>query len=332
MTDPDRRQAMRTLACAALATLAWPAGAAPAHEAIPLLKILFGYPPGGVGELVTRGVGQKLVPDTAKAVIVESKPGAAGRLIMDTVKAAPADGTAVLVTPSSVVSMYPHVYGKLNYDPFRDLVPISTICEFVHGIAVGSAVPESVKTLADLLGWFKANPDKASVGNPGEGSLPHFLTLLLARASGLKLEAIAYAGGPPGVKDTIGGQVPAMIATEGQFAAYLHDGKLRLLATSGRQRSRFSPQVPTFSEQGIATIQVSEWIGMFAPARTPAPIVDRLSAAVREVLLQTDLVEKFAAYAIQPVGSSPEELGRRLKADYDFWGPTIKSTGFSPLS
>jgi tripartite-type tricarboxylate transporter receptor subunit TctC len=228
--------------------------------------------------------------------------------------------------------MYPHVYSKLSYDPFQDLTPVSTISEFVHGIAVGPAVPESVKTLPDLIAWFKANPDKASVGNPGEGSLPHFLTMLLARAIGVKIEAISYAGGPPGVKDTLGGQVPAMMATEGQFITYLKDGKLRMLATSGTQRSRFSPQVPTFTEQGVKSIQVSEWIGMFAPAKTPAATVARLSAGVRAGLAQADLVEKFAGYAMHAAGSTPEELGRRLKADHDFWGPAVKSTGFTPLS
>lgn len=154
-------------------------------------------------------------------------------------------------------------------------------------------MPESVKSLTDLILWFKANPDKASIANPGEGSLPHFLTMLLSRAIGLNIEPIAYGGGPPGVKDTLGGQVPAMIATEGQFITLYRDGKLRLLATSGAQRSPFSPNVPTFAEQGIRNIQISEWIGMFAPAKTPTAITTRLSAAVRAGLSQPDLMENF---------------------------------------
>lgn len=333
MTELNRRQALGAIAAAAAAAAVatWP-NMASAQEQHPLLKILFGYPPGGAGALVTQGLGEKLIGSYAKAFIVESKPGAAGRLIIDSLKTAPPDGSSVLVTPSSVLAMYPHVYRKLSYDPFADAVPVSNLCDFVHGLAVGPAVPESVKTLADFVAWCKANPSQANVGNPGEGSLPHFLTMLLSQSTGIKFESIAYAGGPPGVKDTLGGQLTAMMATEGQFIAYLPDGKLRLLATSGTQRSRSSPQVPTFAEQGVKSIQLSEWIGMFAPAKTPAAVVQRLAAAVRSALAVPDLASAFAKLAIQPAPSTPEELGRRLRVDFDFWGATVKATGFNPLS
>jgi tripartite-type tricarboxylate transporter receptor subunit TctC len=330
MTPIDRRHALAALGSAA-ATLAWPRTAF-ADEQVPLLKILFGYPTAGVGGLVTQGVGEKLTGSYAKAVIVESKPGAAGRLILEAVKGAPADGSTVFVSPSSVLAMYPHVYKKLSYDPFSDMVPVSNLCEFVHGLAVGPAVPESVKTLGDFVAWCKAHPGQANIGNPGEGSLPHFLTLLLSQSTGFKFESIAYGGGPPGVKDTMGGQLTAMMATEGQFITFLPEGKLRLLATSGAQRSPFSPNVPTFTEQGMKGMQVSEWIGMFAPSRTPSSITARIAAAVHTALASPGLAANFAKYAIQPAPSTPEELGRRLRADFDFWGPTVKATGFSPLS
>lgn len=322
-----------TGASALAAALALPGWAQTPHaEPIALLKILFGYPPGGVSDLVTRSIGQKMTGGYAQAVIVENKAGAAGRLVMESLRTTPADGSVVLVSPSSVLAMYPHVYSKLGYDARTDLTPVSMICEFVHALAVGPAVPDSVKTLQDFIAWCKANPDKASIGNPGEGSLPHFLTMLLSKATGVKLQAIAYAGGPPGVRDTLGGQVPAMMANEGQFAAYARDGKLRLLATSGEKRSRFSPNVPTFTEEGIRSIQVSEWIGMFAPARTPQANVRRISEGVAAALAQADIIESYSKYALVPTSSTPEELGKRLKADHEFWATVIKSTGFTPLS
>ena len=332
MKNVSRRTFLQSSSGLAAASLLGLPPCASAQEAIRQLTILFGYPPGGAGDIVTRGVGDKITGPYAKIVVVENKPGAAGRLVMESVKRAPADGSALLITPSSVLALYPHVYKQLSYDSFADLTPVSTLCEFVHGFAVGPAVPESVKTLADFIGWCKANPDKASVGNPGEGSLPHFLTMLLSRAAGVKLEAIPYAGGPPGVRDLIGGQLPAMMATEGQFITFFRDGRLRMLATSGPARSRFSPGVATFAEEGFKEIVVSEWIGMFAPARTPAAIVERASAAVRTAITQPDLAEKFATFAIIPAPTTPAELGARLKADYDFWGPVIKSTGFTPIS
>jgi len=323
-----RRQLLALMGGAAVL----PPLAALASEPVPLLKILFGYPTAGVGGLVTQGVGEKLIGSYAKAVMVDSRPGAAGRLVLEAVKTAPPDGSTVFVSPSSVLAMYPHVYKKLSYDPFTDVVPVSNLCEFVHGLAVGPAVPESVKSLADFVAWCKANPKQANIGNPGEGSLPHFLTMMLGQAVGVKFEAIAYGGGPPGVKDTLGGQLTAMMATEGQFVTFLPEGKLRLLATSGAQRSRFSPSVPTFAEQGVKSIQITEWIAMFAPAKTPPATCAQIAQAVRGALGNADLGANFAKFAIQPAPSTPDELAKRLKADYDYWGPVIKSTGFTPLS
>ncbi len=328
-----RRHALALAGGSAAAWAAgWPGPVAAADALMPLLKVFFGYPTAGVGGLVSLGVGERLVGRYAKSFIVESKPGAAGRLVVDAVKRAPTDGSAVYVTPSSVLAMYPHVYAKLNYDPLTDFAPIGNICEFVHGLAVGPAVPESVKTVNDFVAWCKAHPSQANIGNPGQGSLPHLLTLLLSRATGMKFESIAYAGGPPGVTDTIGGSLTAMMATEGQFITFLGDGKLRLLATSGTRRSRFSPNVPTFAEQGIQNIQISEWIGMFAPAGTPAAVTERIALALRDALAQPDIGASFAKFAIQAAPTTPDELRRRLKADFDYWGPVIKSTGFTPLA
>ncbi len=198
---------------------------------------------------MTQGVGEKMVGSYTKAVIVESKPGAAGRLIVETVKASPTDGSALYVTPSSVLAMYPHVYKKVSYDPFTDFVPVSNLCEFVHGLAVGPAVPESVKTLAGFHRLVQGQPDAGQHRQPGRRLAAALPDTAAEPGDGCQVRVDRLRRWRAGVKDTLGGQLTAMMATEGQFVTFLPEGKLRLLATSGAQRSRFSPKCPPSSSR-----------------------------------------------------------------------------------
>lgn len=333
MEDLSRRDFVKAALCAAAASgLAAHPMRADAQDQQQMLRLLFGYPAGGVGDVICRGLAGKLTGSYAKTVIVDNRPGAAGKLVIDVLKSSPPDGSTLLISPSSVLAMYPHVYAKLPYDPFSDLMPVSNVCEFVHALAVGPGVPESVKNLSDFIGWCKENPKQANVANPGEGSLPHFLTLMLSKAIGVPLQAVAYRGSSPAVNDLVGGQVTAMMASEGSFATFTKGGKVRLLATSGPARSRFSPNVQTFAEQGAKGIVISEWIALFAPAKTPPAVVERASQAARAGLAQHDLAEQYGSFAVVPAPSTPSELAAKLRADSDFWGPTIRATGFTPLS
>src|SRR5690606_5832837 len=141
------------------------------------------------------------------------------------------------------------------------------------GLAIGPAVPASVNTLEDFITWCKANPGQADCANPGEGSSPHFLTIMLARAAGVAIQPIPYKGTGPAINDVIGGQVPAiMVVAEGAYLNFQKEGKLRILATTGAERSRFFPDVPTFKEQGFGSIVFKEWFGLFMPAKTPSDI------------------------------------------------------------
>jgi tripartite-type tricarboxylate transporter receptor subunit TctC len=332
MSIPTRRDFLGTvLQAAAVPALLTPWGAG-AQTLPDVIKLVCGSPPGGSADAITRWVGDKLGGKLAKTAIVDNRAGAGGRLAVDAVKSAPADGTTMLLTPSSIVAMYPHVYAKLSYDPLIDLVPVAQACEFVHGFAVGPAVPASVKNFVDFVAWCKANPRLANCGNTGDGSLPHFVTLMLSRDTGVKIEPVPYKGTAPAINDLLGGQLTSAIAPEGSFTNYVKDGKLRLLATSGAKRSQFFPEVGTFAEQGAKSVVIGEWFGLFMPSKTPAAVAARAADAVRAAVQQKDMEEKFAKFGMVNTGSTPAELARRLKADFDFWGPVVKSTGFTPLS
>ncbi len=210
------------------------------------VKIVNGFPAGGTADATSRRVGEKLAGSayTRNAAVVENKTGAAGRIAVETVKNAPPDGSTLLLTPYSMMSIYPHIYSKLSYDPFKDFAPVAIATSLVHGLAVGPLVPASVKTVKDYLTWAKANPALASYGSPAAGSTPHFLGALLGLNSGVDLKHIPYRGSIPGVADVIGGQLASMVTPLGDFLANHRAGKLRVIAVSGAQRSPFVPMYP----------------------------------------------------------------------------------------
>ena len=321
-----RRGALQT----AGAALTFSGTAARAQETLDNLKILVGFPAGGTADVAARWIADKLVPAHAKNAIVDNKPGAAGRIAIELLKNAPPDGRTTLVTPASTVTVYPYVYRQLSYNPTTDVTPVSLVATFVHGIAVGPMVPGEVKTLAQFADWAKANPGKANCGNPGEGSFPHFLTMLLARATGAPIQAVPYRGGAPAIADLTAGQLASLLLPEGSFLPF-RDGRARVLATSGSARSPFYPDIPTFAEQGVKELVVTEWFGLFMPPNVPPAIVTRASEAVGKVLATSEVKEAFAKAGMVPTPSTPAQLAAMMKHETDTWGPLIRSTGFKPL-
>jgi len=328
MMKLGRRHAVR-IAGTAGAALMLPAPSR-AQDALDNVKILVGFPPGGTADVVARQLSDKLVPGYARAVIVDNRPGAAGRIGIDALKASPPDGRTMLVTPASTVTVYPHVYRQLSYSP-TDLTPVTVASTFVHGFAVGPMVPVSITNLAQFADWARANPGKANCGNPGEGSLPHFLTILLAKTLNAPIQAVPYRGGAPALADMAGGQIASLLLPDGAFLAFSQDNRARVLATSGSKPSPFYPNVPTFAEQGVKDIVVTEWFGMFMPPATPAAVVDRASQAIGKVLDTKEIAEVFAKSGMVPTPTTPAELAKMIKAETEYWGPVIKSTGFKPL-
>ncbi len=329
----DRRHFLATAAAGTgfASFLGWPS-AARAQQAAPVetLRMLCGYPAGGTTDAVSRRVAEKLASGGyAKVALVDNKAGASGRIAIEELKRSPADGSVMLLTPASAISLFPHIYTKLNYR-MEDVVPVGTACRIGFGFGVGPAVPVSVKNLKDYLAWAKANPAQASYGSPGSGSPPHFLGALLAKEAGVDLRHVPYRGSAPGIQDLLGGQVPAMTSPIGDYLPYLKDGKLRLLATSGATRSRFAPDVPTYAEQGFKDLVMNEYYEFFLPGRTPPQTVRRAADAVRAAVVSPDVVEAFAKLGLEATATAPDELGRMIKAENAQWGPIVKKVGFTP--
>ncbi len=302
-------------------------------DAINQVKVLYGFPAGSAGDSVARRVGDKLgnTAFTKNAAVVENRPGAGGRIALETLKTSPADGSVLALAQASALSTYPHIYTRLNY-AIGDFAPVSIGAVMTHGLAVGPLVPASVKTLQDYVAWAKANPKDASYGSPGAGSTPHFLGALLGLNSRTELKHIPYRGSLPAVNDVVGGQIASSMTPNGDYLPFAKAGKLRVLATSGTQRPAYLPDVPTFAEQGFPELVAEEWFGFLAPAKTPAGVIADANAAITAALKDQALVDSLLAVGLVARGSTPEEMKRSIQSEYDRWGPLVKKIGFTAES
>ena len=316
-------------------TLLGSLGLQPARaQGLEQVKIVNGFPAGGSADVTSRRIGEKLGGSvfTKNAAVVENKTGAAARIAVETVKNAAPDGSTLLLTPYSMMAIYPHIYKQLSYDPFKDLAPVCMASLLTHGLAVGPMVPTSVKTLKDYLAWAKENPKDANYGSPAAGSTPHFLGALLGLNTGVDLKHVPYRGSIPGITDVIGGQLASMITPHGDFLPNHRAGKLRIIATSGKTRSPFVPEVPTFAEQGFPDLVVEEWFGFYAPAKTPATVIANANTAINAALKEKSVIDLLALSGMVPVGGSADDMAKSMQYYYEFWGPLVKKIGFTAES
>ena len=277
------------------------------------IRIVSPYPAGGVGDAAARMIADSMRARLNRAVIVENKPGAAGRLGIQSVRDAPADGTVLLFTPIAPMALFPHVYDNLAYDPARDFQPISQVGTFDLGVAVGANVP--ARNLKELVEWLKANPAQAVYGTPAAGSLPHFFAVLFSRDAGIDLRHVAYKGNPQAITDLMGGHLPMHFTSTQDLVEAHKAGRIRVLATSGRERSTALPEVPTFAESGYG-IRGEGWYGIYAPARTPIEVVAQLNRAVVEAVRTEEFSKRLSPLGVQTTGTSAEELSKIQKSDF----------------
>jgi tripartite-type tricarboxylate transporter receptor subunit TctC len=287
------------------------------------IKIIYPFAAGGPPDAVVRLLADKLQTSLKQTIVVENRTGASGRIGVNAVKNATPDGTTILYTPFAAVTIYPFTFRSLDYDPFADLQPLSQIVSYDFAIAVGPSVP--AKNPRELVAWLKANPDKTQFGSPGAGALPHFFGILFGKAAEIELTHVAYRGTAPALPDLLSGQIPMMSSTVSDLSELHNAGKIRIIATTGKQRSL--PDVPTFKESGY-DIEGSGWFGTFVPAKTPPDVVARLSKAIMEIVALPDVQERYKSLGYRPTGTSPQELGAIQKADAAQWAPIIKASGF----
>jgi tripartite-type tricarboxylate transporter receptor subunit TctC len=233
----------------------------------------------------------------------------------------------LLLTPNAPVAIYPHSYPELEYDPARDLTPVSLVATFDVALAVSSK--NDIKTVKELIAWVKANPSQANYGSPGAGGLGHFFAVMVATDTGLDLKHVSYRGSGAVMADLLGGQIPIAVVPLGDALELHRGGKARILATSGDNRSPLLPDVPTMKEAGI-NAQGQGWYAVYAPAKTPPETVKRLNKIIVDGLAEEATKAKILGLNMVPRTSSPEELAAFREADSARWAPAVKASGFKP--
>ena len=322
-----RRHRVAMLVGSALCAVLLFSPGAPARAQGSTIRILVGFPAGGTIDLVARVLAEHLKDDLGAPVIVDSKPGAGGQLAAQALKQAAPDGRTLLLSPDHTMVMLPITIKAPGFQPLIDFAPVAQVARYPGGLAVSSAV--NVRTLDEYFAWARANPAQANVGVPAPGSIPQFLVHLLGQQSKATLTSVPYRGSAPMVQEMMGGQLASGTTALGDFVEPHLAGRVRVIAVLGPKRSPALPDVPTFAEQGYR-IDWEYWLGLFAPARTPSPEIQRINAAVGKALARRDVRERLEKIVFEPAFGSPEELGQLVRTGTAFWEPVVKASGWVP--
>ena len=327
----DRRSRRRILAAgAAFAAVGMGLGnGARAQAAQKPLRLVVGFPAGGATDVIARMIADRLRPAFPGGVIVENRVGASARLAVDFVRNAEPDGSTLLFTPDFIMTVYPHSFRRLAYDVQRDFAPLTPGSRSTLVLTAGPLMGDGVRSVADFVQWCREHPKQASYATTSPGGTPHFVGVMLSRASGVEMTAVHYKGGAPALQDLLGGQIAVSVNPLAEVLPHIRSGRLRALATTGAARSRFLPEAPTFVESGYRDLVVETWIGFFAPARTPADITARLARVIAEAATSDEVRQGMEKFAIEPYVLAPAAFAPVIRNDLEAWGPVVKASGFT---
>ncbi|HYC65974.1 MAG TPA: tripartite tricarboxylate transporter substrate binding protein [Reyranellaceae bacterium] len=279
------------------------------------IRMVVGYSAGGGNDLIARIVSAKLQEKLGQPVVVDNKPGAASIIAAELVAKAAPDGYTLLMAPSGPMTINPAVYTKLPYDPAKDFAPISLLAEFPLMLVVGADQP--IKSVKELIEFARANPAKA---NCASSATPFQLASeLFNQRTQSKFQHIPYRGSGDMAQAVVSGQVLMAIADTAPISGLLNGGKLRALAITSAKRNPAFPDVPTMGEAGLSGLEIALWTGLVAPAGTPADVIAKLNAAVRDVLAMEDVKTALGKLAVEPVATSPEEYRGLIARDAARW-------------
>ena len=256
--------------------------------------------------------------------MVDNKPGAAGRIALNLVKASKPDGQTVIVLPSGPMVLFPHVYKKLDYDAVKDFTPISQIARFQFGVVAGPSA--GVQSLGEMIAKARANPGASSYGTPGLGTLPHFMGVLMEQSTGITLNHVPFQGGAPANTALLGGHIGYKFDVVSETAELHRTGKARIIAVTGGQRDPQVPEVPTLKESGV-NMEATAWFAMYGPAGLTGEALSRLENAMKKIVRDPAMRDKLVKLGYEPIGSGSAELAAAQRADLARWEKPIRATG-----
>jgi tripartite-type tricarboxylate transporter receptor subunit TctC len=288
------------------------------------VRVLIPWPPGGSNDIVGRVVFQKMSEQLGQQFVIENRGGASGTIGSDLVSKAVADGYTLMVQSATHVAN-PHLYKKLPYDTLKDFVGLTPLAQQVGVIVVHPSLP--AKTVKEFIALAKARPNQVAYASSGSGSFVHLAMALFNSMTDTKMVHVPYKGGGPAAIAIASGEVQAMAATIGSVIPHLDSGRLRALGVTSERRVSQYPQVPTIAEGGVKGYEFTAWIGAFAPAATPRPIVERLNGELKKALSAPDVAKTLSNQTLDPMHMTPEQFAERLRSDYAKYEKVIKLSG-----
>ena len=320
--NPRRHAVVLGFAFALVAGVAHAQGDWPNHP----IRMIVPYPPGGGTDVVARIVNEKLSQELGQPIVIDNRGGAGGSVGTEIASKAPPDGYTILLTLSSH-TINPKLFPKLGYDVERDFIPISLAASIPQILVANPSVPAT--NMQELLAWMKANAGKVNYASVGVGSPAHIAGELLKLKSGVQMTHVPYKGGGPAMTDVIAGQVQLAIVSMPAALQFVKAGRVKALAVASAKRSASAPDVPTIAEGGLDVV-VESWYGVLVPAKTPAPIVAKLNAAMVRVLAMPDVKEKLFAQGAEAVSNSPAEFEAIIKDELGKWEYVIREAKITP--
>lgn len=321
-----RRRVVQVLTAGAMAPLMCPV--AHAELGKKSARLVVGFVAGGAGDNLARTLALDLQTLYPAGLVVENRPGASGRLAIDTLKAADLDGNTLMYAPASLLTITPHAVKAGNYRPLEALKPVAAVSRQDFALVVSGK--SGITSLAQLLAKIKEDSNFALYGTPGAGTPQHLIGHLLAKAAGAPLVHVPYKGGAAALQDTLAGHTPVCIAAVShQLLGFAADGRLRILAVAGQKGSAFLPAVPTFGQHGFPSIVVEDWSGVLAPARTPDAVVAQVARRLGEITATSQYAETIAKSGQEVLSDGPQAYAARLKDESARWAVIVKDAGFS---
>jgi tripartite-type tricarboxylate transporter receptor subunit TctC len=313
------------IGCAIVALACAAAQAAEQQFPAKPVRMISPYAAGGGSDTLARILAQKLYELWGQPVIVENRPGGGGILGAETVAHATPDGYTYLVTPSAVLTINPHIYSKLRYDTFRDFAPVTMATNSPYYLVVHPKIP--VTTVKELIAYAKANPGKLNYSSSGSGSSTHLAGVLFGNMAGVDIVHIPYKGAAPAIVDLLAGNVQLRFGSVVPVLPHVRSGRLRGLAISSAKRYGPLPDVPTIAESGLPGYKVESFYAVVAPAGTSKAIIAKLNAELVRSLKTPEVAAHMAADGAEVIASSPDELAKALREDYERWAKPVKDSG-----
>jgi len=301
-----------------------PAHAAEAYPSKPI-RLVVPFPAGGGTDIIARAIGQQLTESRHWTVVVDNKPGAGGNLGVDAAAKAAPDGYTLVLGQTSNLAINPALYAKLPYDPVKDLKPVALAATAPLVIVVPNQ--SKYKSLAEVLAAARQTPGALVFGTPGNGTVAHLAMEQLQKTARVRLQHVPYKGSAQALTDLMGGQMDLYVSSIPTAISHLKGGRMRALAVTSDKRSPQLPQVPTVAESGVPGFQVNEWNGLFAPAGTPQPVLQRLEAETRAIVASPEMKKRFAELGVQGVGSSAAEFQSFVKGETAKWAQVVRTSG-----